>query len=245
MSKFALITVTLLVAASAAVTVAIQRRSEKQQLAQTESLKQQADQIAQAAAENERLSHLVARAGTTQSLSAEQLRDLMRLRNEVGQLRNLEGQKAQLEATNTRLRDLAAKSQEALAHARSLPNYWPKEQLAFSGLSDPPSAVRSMLAAMKSGDLNALMDCFDPSIVTNFEAELKREGADPAVREAEIKTTLTDFVAHAEGFHIVDQTVTAPDEVTINLSLDGDGEGKILKMRMRRTGNEWKFFEGL
>ena len=242
MSKLKMILTGALVAASIVMTMAIERRSANRQDEQTGILKEQAAQIAQAAAENARLSSLVAQAATAPSLSPEQLRDLLRLRNEVGQLRKLEGQKPMLEATNAQLREMDVKSREALARARALPNYWPKDQLAFAGYGDPASALKSFLAAMKNGDLKAMLDCFDPAMAAGMEAEMKKEGGDPAAKEAETNSMLGDFLEGADGFHIIDQTTTASNEVTVNVSFDG--EGQVRKMVFRQIGNDWKFVDG-
>jgi hypothetical protein len=237
MSKRTLIIVGILVVASVGATMAIERRAANRQRAQAEALEEQAAQIAQAAAEDERLTNLVAKVAASQSLSPEQLTDLLRLRNEVRQLHKLEGQKAQLEASNAQLRELDKKSRDALASAQALPNYWPREQLAFAGYAAPESTVKSMLAAMKNGDLKALKDCFDPSNAPPFDAEPK-DGVDRAVREAEVTAMLGEFVRAAEGFHIIDQTATGSNEMTINLSVDG--AGRVEKMVLRKFGNDWK-----
>jgi hypothetical protein len=242
MSKLKLILTGLLVAASVVMTAAIERRSARRQDEQAGILKEQEAQFAYAAEENARLSNLVAQAATTPPLSPEQLRDLLRLRNEVGQLRKLEGQKPVLEATNAQLREMDEKSRAALARARALPNYWPKDQLAFAGYGDPVSAARSFLAAMKNGDLKAMLDCFDPTMAAGMEAELKKEGGDPAAKEAETKSMLSDFLEGADGFHIIDQATTASNEVTVNISFDGAGQ--VRKMVFKQIGNDWKFVDG-
>ncbi len=243
MSKLNLIIVGLSVAASVVMTAAIERRWGNRQAAQTEALKEQAAQMAQATGEKARLSNLMAQVSTSKPISQEQLRDLLRLRNEVGQLRELQGQKAQLEATNARLREMEMRSQEVLARARALPNYWPKDQLAFAGYAEPEAAVRSLLAAQKNGDLKAMLDCFPPAIVTEMEASMKKDfGDDPGAWPAAFKTMMDGFMAGADGFHIIDQTVTGSNEVTINLSFDG--EGRAQKMLLRKMGNEWKFAGG-
>jgi hypothetical protein len=241
MSKLAWIIVGLSAATGVVMTVAVERRSAKQQVAQTERLKEQASRIAQAAAEKARLSNLVARV-TTQTLSPEQLRDLLRLRKEVGELRQLEGKKAQLEATNARLREMERKSQETLARARALPNYWPKDQLAFAGYAEPASTVRSLLTALKNGDLNAMLDCFDPAVAAEMEASMQQDLGDAAARQAAFKTMVDGYLAGSDGFHIVDQTMTNSNEVTIDLSYDG--EGRVDKVVLKKTGNEWKLGSG-
>jgi hypothetical protein len=245
MNKLTLIIAGISISAGVVMTVAVERRLAGQQRAQTGALNDQAAQLAQAAAENARLSNLVARGTAAPPLSPEQHTELLRLRNEVGQLRTLAGQKAVLEATNARLHEMAVKSESALAAARALPNYWPREELAFAGYGVPESTVRSFLAAIKNGDLNGFMDCFDPAqqteLAAQLAAELKKDGGDPAAKEAEIKAMWGEFIATAEGFHVIDQTMTGSNEMTINLSFDG--AGRVEKMVLRKIGNDWKFAE--
>ena len=242
MPRFTIISVCLLIAASVAVTVSIERRTNQRRLAQTELLNQQAAQIAQLSADNARLSNVVVQTAPAPGLSAPDLAELLQLRNEAGQLRKLAGEKARLEATNAALRDLAEKSKQTLARVRTLPNYWPKDQLAYAGYADPPATVKSLLAAMKNADLEALKNCFDPAIAPRLDAELNQEGADPAQRRAEIKTMMTDFLSQADGFHIIDQTVTASNQVAINLSFDGAGRTE--QLSLRKIGDTWKISDG-
>jgi len=242
MSKLPLIIVGLAVAASVALTMAVERRSANRQTAQAEALREQAAQFSQAAAENARLSNLVARVKTSESLSTDQLRDLLRLRNEAGQLYRLADQKAALEATNAQLHELEKRSKETLDRARASPNYWPKDQLAFAGYADPESTVRSMLTAMKNGDFNAMKGCFPAAAAADLDAELKKDGGDPAAKETEIANSWSDFIGLADGFHIVDQTVTDSNHVTINLSFDG--QGRVQKIVLGKIGSEWKLDGG-
>jgi hypothetical protein len=57
---------------------------------ENKSLRQQSDQMAGLVAENERLSNLVAQANRSQSLPNDQLKELLRLRGELGVLRQRE-----------------------------------------------------------------------------------------------------------------------------------------------------------
>ena len=72
-----------------------------------ESLRQQAGQLAQLAAENERLSNGVTRLKPAPPLSDEQLRELLRLRSEVGELRRQTNLIRELRNENRRLHDRA------------------------------------------------------------------------------------------------------------------------------------------
>jgi hypothetical protein len=72
----------VLVAVSAGVPFVLQRQAQLELRARQAAFEQQASQLALVAEENGRLSNLVAQANASPSLTAEQLRELLRLRNE-------------------------------------------------------------------------------------------------------------------------------------------------------------------
>src|SRR3989442_5567 len=80
--------VSAIVFASVATPLVIQHCAQIKWHEKNEALRQQADRLAQLAAENERLSNLVAQTKGP-SLSNDQLSELLRLRGEIGQLRQM------------------------------------------------------------------------------------------------------------------------------------------------------------
>jgi uncharacterized protein YlxW (UPF0749 family) len=72
----------VLIAASGGVPFAVQRQARLELRARQQAFEQQAGQLAHLAEENGRLSNVVAQANASLSLTAEQLRELLRLRNE-------------------------------------------------------------------------------------------------------------------------------------------------------------------
>jgi len=239
MNKFKIAVVVILATASIAASLAIQRRVQIRWREQNDSLRQQAGQLAELSAENERLSNLIAQVKSSQTLSKEQLNELLKLRNEVGQLQPSGMAKVQLQATNAQLRAVETKAEKQLAEAQAAPNYWPRDQLAYVGYSDPESAMKSMLAAMTSGNLNSWRKSSTPEAISQLESEWKKHGLSEAQQEAEIKATSDMLISSAVGFHILDQQLTSPDEAIINLSFDGEGTAR--KFVLRKVGSEWKF----
>ena len=118
----------------------IQHQSLVQQREENQALRQQVDQLAGLEAENDRLSNLVARAHSAPSLGDDQLRELLRLRGEVGMLR---AQTNQLEALRNENRRLQA------SPAKTGPD-------AGSPGADPAEAQRQMGIA-KMNDAKLLM----------------------------------------------------------------------------------------
>jgi len=207
-----------------------------------EAWRQQAEQLAQASAENERLSNLVARSTSSQALSPDQLRELLRLRGQVGLLRQVAGEQAELQATNQRLRAGMAVSEEELAAARAATNFWAKEQLAFAGYAEPEATLKTMLWAMSNGDAKAHMACCvsGPEAVARLEKELGEKVEAEMAAEGK---RLTESLGPSIGFHILDKRVNSAEEVALKLSFDG--ESKARWFVVQRVGSEWKLAEML
>ena len=202
-----------------------------------EAWRQQAEQLAQLSADNERLSNLVARSASSQELSPDQLRELLRLRGQVGLLRQVAGEQAQLQATNERLRAGMAVSEEELAAARAAPNFWAKEQLAFAGYADPEATLKTVLWAMKNADAKAYLACWGSGEALT---ELLH-GQPPEKVEAQLAgelRMLSESLAPSIGFHIADKKAESADEVILSLSFDG--EGRTRRFLMKKAGSEWK-----
>ncbi|HEY3864046.1 MAG TPA: hypothetical protein VGO59_19415 [Verrucomicrobiae bacterium] len=241
MNKFTIAAVLAIVTASAAISFAIQRQAGARMRGQTETMRQQSEQSAQLSAENGRLSNLMAGLKSSQRLSKEQLAGLLKLRDEIGRLRQNGKIKTQLQETNARLRAIAARSEKQLAEAQAEPNYWPKDQLAYAGYSDPESSMKSMLAAMNSGDVASWRQSCTPEAIAQLTREWQERGLTEAQQDAEVKLMAGMLMSSASGFHIIGEETAAPDEMTINLSFDG--EGKARKFVLRKIGNEWKFHD--
>jgi hypothetical protein len=241
MTKFKLGFVGVIVIAGIAVSLAIQHHANTHALQRDESLRAQAEVVAKLSEENQRLSNLVEQTKNVRPLSQDQLRELLRLRGQIGQLRQTGVEKSQLAAKNARLKAAAEESKKQMAEDQAAPNYWPKDQLTFAGYADPESAMKSMLWAMKTGDVNSWRASCTPEAVAKLEKEWDKHGKSETERAAEMKAMGDAFMSSAAGFRILDQEMPSPDEARINLSFAV--EGKARKFVLRRIGNEWKFHD--
>ena len=97
--KFAIISV--IAVAGVATPLAIQNQSQARLREENQVLRQQASQMVQLTAENERLSNLLAQAESGESLSGEQMGELLKLRGEAGRLRR-EGKALEMLQTENR-----------------------------------------------------------------------------------------------------------------------------------------------
>src|ERR1041385_2348197 len=180
--KTLLFAISLLAAmGSPIVCVAIQRHIAAALRDRADSAAAQAQTIAALDAQNNRLSRIVDKLKSTKSLSHDELMELLKLRSNIGQARQLAAAKPELEATNTALRKAEAIRQEHLAQAQAATNYMPKHQMAYAGLATPDDALKTVLWAMTSSNLNlsAFLSYGTPESVADMQREWKQKGLLP------------------------------------------------------------------
>src|SRR5580658_2955762 len=239
--KKLLFAITLLtVMGSVAVSVAIQRHTAAALRDRADSAAAQAETITDLDAQNLRLSQIVDKLGNTRKLSHDEMTELLKLRSNVGQARQLVAAKPALEATNTLLRKAEAIRQEHLAQAQAATNYWPKDQLAYAGLATPDDTLRTLLWFMASGnlDLNAWQSYQTPEAVADLQREWNKDGLSPEQQQAQLKAYADGFTSGSDGFHIVNEQMTSPDQAVIDLSFDG--EDAMRTFILKNIDGQWK-----
>ena len=207
----------------------IEQSAQSRLVQKNESMQQQADQLAQLAAENERLSNLLKEGKSPDSLSKAEFHELLRLRNQVGQLDRTKREADELRAANQQL-------VVGLANTGTNQGYWSGEQLAFAGFADPESAMKSTLAAWISGDPGAFL----ASCVPAERAELEKEKA--ATSEAEFAARskcLAGLYGPAnQGVRVLGKKTLSQDEAVLDLHFEGDEKSR--EFQLRRFGDEWR-----
>ena len=229
----------ILLGISVAVPWQIWRQGQLRARTKSEDLQRSEAAVAALAAENESLSNRVDLAAKD-SLSIEQLRELLRLRGEIGTLRLASNEMEALRARNGRLEEqltnpappVPPDPQKILAH-------WPKDQLSMAGYSDPVSAVRTVLWAISHNDPNAYFD----SGTAYARKQLTREQWNthgPAAEElAGATQRFADSLQPASGFDVVGQSSSADGKVTVQVYFEG--EGRTRKFVMQQVAGDWKF----
>ena len=92
--------------------------------------------MASLAAENERLTNLIAQASSSRSLPDDQLQELLRLRGEVGSRKQAKEIETLRNETRQALPPGKATDQEAGTPAATA-DYWPRDSWAFVGYASP------------------------------------------------------------------------------------------------------------
>jgi RNA polymerase sigma factor (sigma-70 family) len=122
--------------------LALQHQSLVKQREENLALRQQFERTAQLETENDRLSNLVARAHSP--ASDDQLRELLRLRGEVGMLRSQSNQLERLRNENRRLQDSLAKK-EPKPEPKTEDAVDPQREMAIAKLNDAKMLVLGLL----------------------------------------------------------------------------------------------------
>jgi len=196
-----------------------------------QAMQQQAEQVARLGEENQRLSNLVAQASNPVSLPEDQLRELLRLRGEVGPLRRQEAEAEKLRAENSRLGAAQTIPKPAVPAAAALAqDYLPRESWAFVGYGDPDSALQSTFWAWSSGDPKAVLASMAPGQRAKWGFKTTEE---------EVAAQLARNTAKAKGLRILNRQVFTNGVALFTVS-DPDMIQKI-RFRFKRIGSEWKF----
>jgi Tfp pilus assembly protein PilN len=240
--KKLLFAITLLTATgSVAVCVGIQRHTAAALRERAESADAQTQTIVDLDAQNTHLSQIVDKLKSTRKLSHDEMTELLKLRSNIGQARQLVAAKPALEAANTRLREIETNRLEHLAQAQAATNYWPKNQLSFAGFATPDDTVRTILWTMATSNvnLNAFKSYCTPQSVADMQREWKERGLSPDKQQAELNALADGYMSPSEGFHIVKERFPSPDKADVDVSFDG--EDVVRCFMLQKIDGQWKF----
>jgi len=232
-------------------------------------LRQQAGQIAEFSAENKRLTKLVAQMRSP-ALSSHQFSELMKLRGEIGQIRQDASEVARLQAAHQQLlaasRNSEPQASPALPDPQTVMAYWPKTQLSSAGYADPTSGLHTTLWAMSRNDPNALAasvtpearsELLDGALITALWV-LSRNDPDALAGRVAPETkyrALIDHLSPAERMAF--QAKAAADSLGPSrgfyvvgqnlisqdlamLDVYFEGEAATRRFALSKIGNEWK-----
>ena len=223
-TKLTLLLGALLIAGG--ITAALKHRATAKLREDNRALRQQAEQLAGVSGESQRLSNLLARASSP-ALPEAQMRELLRLRGEVGVLRQQTNELAQVHTENSQFR--SGTNRPARDPSQPAPDYLPKESWAFAGYADPDSALQSCLWAWSSGDAKAVMGSITPAHRASWGFK----------SDEEIAARIARNFSHVRGFRILERQNVSDSEFNLMVS-DADVKQKV-GFCYKRIGSEWKF----
>jgi hypothetical protein len=157
-------------------------------------------------------------------------RDLLRLRNEVRQMREHKAEFATLRAENERLR---AKAMESTAHQKPYQQiHIAKENLSNQGFLTPEATVQTYFWARRVGDMGVLSS----SLVDGQWAALQR--GNPDIRR--LAKEITEHSAEIIAIEIVARRSLAPDMIQLGVQIRTAHRVNKTTLMLRQFGVEWK-----
>ena len=227
--------------ASVAAPIAIVRRANLRLQETSGPLSEQSSRLAELTASNEQLTKQLADAASAGS-GGQERSEILKLRNEIGQLRRAVDEVDKLRSNNSALH--TARDQSNPAADANAPDpatvhaHWEKAQLGFAGYADPMAALQSALWAMSRGDPEKLAG----SVTRDAFKKLTREGWNDRKSDVEeMADSARDISASlgpAIAFSITTQKPAGDDVAIIGVYFEGEGQTR--RIAMKKVDGEWK-----
>src|SRR5262245_60557767 len=223
-----LTSISLVLLAIGLATTAWERRALDEQRRQQGALvaaKEEADRLLR---ENEELN---AQQKAATNPGQETHTELLRLRNEIRQLRLLPQEAERLRAEHTRLAAQAVSSGHKLSDSEG---YLAKESWAEAGLGTPEAALQTFLRALRDQDLPRLHRC-----LTEQGSRVLGMRTDPATGQLRPESLeFLRFLNVISGARIEEQKVLEDGRIQVGIRTVAGGE--MWSLKFRKTGEEWK-----
>lgn len=219
-----------------AIGLAVEHHARLGLVAEHQALEQQSRQMAELAAGNQQLSNRLSQAGLPKPLPPDTLRELLRLRGQVGVLRRQQTDLAQARKENQQLHAVLAHylATMTLTNVQATADYWPQDTWTNTGLASPTAALETSLWAGSNGDLTNFFATLTPEMQTNMADEFKGKSA------AEASVGLADETADLKSVQILSQEVLDENSVLLTVEMEALDKFQTVKILMQRSGGEWK-----
>jgi hypothetical protein len=232
----------VVVVIGAAILWTVQHQAQLQLREENESLQRQLGQMAQIEANNERLSNIVVQANN--QLPNEQFMELLKLRGEVGLLRQQTNGLQKLQEQNQQLQTaLATRNNSQNIQVTNLPPkvpplaVYPKSSWAFAGYATPEAAFQSLNWAAANGDLNALLDGSTPDMQKQFAKQFENKSESDASDEIKNQINKNTEVS------ILKKDVVSDNEVVLTILGGSEGSGgnnQAENIVFQKIDGQWK-----
>jgi len=190
-----------------------------------------AQQVKQMSAQNRGLTDLEGKPNKSRPQPDEQSLELLRLRGQVGVLRDQCKELEKVRSDNHAAHGmLDSKRTNSVATA----DYWPRDSWSFTGYGSPDAALQSSLWAANNGDLKALLASTTGDLRKMVEADL----AGKSPEEASIKAM--DEVINFKSVRVLNRETQGDDSAVLTVAIEDKRETQTVKMLMKKVGNEWK-----
>jgi hypothetical protein len=188
-------------------------------------------QLAQLQTDSENFSNRLAEIGDGKKLSDEQFNELLKLRGEVGMLRQQTNEIGKLRAKNQQLQDKLTTSKNSATSPSASQTDFSKESWAFAGYTTPAAAMETWIWAMDKGDKKVMLASLTPDQQPQWQKILDSASDTDLAKGA-------PFTA----FHIVSIESISDEEINLTIVSDlpdGSKTGE-QKYTLKQIGTDWK-----
>jgi len=226
--------VTALFLAGLAALWLIQRQSKIQLQDKIHSLQAQVEQLSQPRAEDSPSSGQLPQ--TNAPFPNEELHDLLKLRNEVGFLRQQTNELRKLLAENRQLRSAQTSGKPQGEPNLAAGDPVPVSSLTFSGYATPEATFQSTLSADLKGDSKTFLQGFTP------ERRQEEEKGLTGKSESELAARTAERAAHIDGasVRVLNTKLLTDDEAELTIYATAEKENHLVTLTMKRIEGEWK-----
>ncbi|HEX4264195.1 MAG TPA: hypothetical protein VH597_07635 [Verrucomicrobiae bacterium] len=214
-----------------------QRESLAKFKAENESLRRQIEQLSRAQAP------AISNSSDNNTLTPEQISELLKLRGEVTQLRGKTNEITSLREQNEKLlaslKEVKPVQTNAVAKKKrpedALPqDIHPRNSWAFRGYDSPEATAESVCWAMANGDKSAFMAGMSPDQAADIEKHLTSKDFGGEMKSVDIGE-----------FRILDRQASSDDEVVLTMytthkNENGDYTGDSENTVFQNIGGQWK-----
>jgi RNA polymerase sigma factor (sigma-70 family) len=160
--------------------------------------------------------------------------ELLRLRSEVGTLRQRTNELARLVRGGPDSGEgvLSAKSTEQ--DATGLTNF-PRDSWTFAGFTTPEDALQSYMWAKSRGDVNTAFAAATPELKQAVKEHYFKDKS-----EEEISSLFMESARSQTGFQIQKKLAAAEDQVVFQVHIDGTEEKSYSLLTLKKWDGEWK-----
>ncbi len=228
--------ISVIVVVALAVWACFEHQSKVRLLREHQVLEQKLEEMARLMNADKETSERLARAKPTQSLTDEQQHELLRLRGQIGVLRQ---QTSKLERARDDSRQPHADFETAVkTGAKPKPSatadYWPQESWVFQGYETADAALQSSLWAANNGDLKALLKSATGELQQMIAADLSGKS------ETEASIRAMDEVLGMKAVRVLNREAQGDDAIVLTTQIEGVLDTQTQKLLMKKVGNEWK-----
>lgn len=213
----------LLVVIGLATWLVRQQQSQNKLREKNRALQEQVEDLKQPAGDNQTNS-------AAQSFSDAQVSELLRLRNEVGRLREQSNELATLRAAlATQQKVQSGKPEPAATRSEAIP----KDAWTNAGYATPEAAFQTICFAMSKGDVRTYLNSLSPEQQTNMMKAFQGKS------EGEIAAGLMAEMAPVNDFQVVGEIEVGQDQVQMLVHTAGEDLNTIFIMT--NVNNSWGF----